>query len=193
MNVGKKLFLNLLLLLDLFPLLTPGMQSGIHVINRPVRLKSSLPLWCVSDSGISSPAFTPNTTGSILWSTLFPYSPSSSLNCLSCTVWGSLGLISTDIGEEDPSFSQSNCRGHAEYQTSDLAVESRGQWLSGSWLRSSALNETSWGYCCDTKPQERDKTRHTEDKGNACDYLKPISFEFRVFKGHFEKETFWHK
>lgn len=91
-------------------------------------------------SDIFSPASTPNTTGSILWSTPFPYSPCSSPSCPSCTAWGSLGLISTDEDSLLPQVPVDCCE-HKEHQaSSDLDL-----WLSGSGLCWAALRITPAG------------------------------------------------
>lgn len=71
-----------------------------------------------------------------------------------------------------------------ECQTSDVAAESPG--FLALWpptLLSGALKEAFRGYCHDTKPQERDKTRHMERTKGTCTVvivcgLLPLRYRF---------------
>lgn len=114
-------------------------------------------------SGIYSPASTPNTTGSILWSTPFLYSPYSSPSCPSCTAWGSLGLISTDKAEEDTSFLKSPWTAESTKSIRPPLI-----WICGCLVHDSAERHSKWSLLgilpWYQTPGKRYSTPYREDK-----------------------------
>lgn len=123
-------------------------------------------------SGISSPVSTPNTTGSILCSILFPFLPYSSPSCHNYTVCGSLALTSTDSTGRGCSFqraSEEPCGLSViwiqQESTSLMSYGKQEQWVLQAYSRDIlGLTETRKKWIMMWKSQFSQRNRYQEER-----------------------------